>query len=109
VTKSKGFVILSRVSDDELYGVGDIHLAPVFSGSGIKNKVAEPLFYGLKVITTKHGSNGLMQSKKLLVRNTPKEFAEAIKLALASVFPRELDSIIEVDESTEVLKILGQK
>jgi hypothetical protein len=59
-TKSKGFVILGLVSDNELYGVGDIHLAPVFSGSGIKNKVAEPLFNGLTVITTKHGSNGLM-------------------------------------------------
>jgi len=108
-TKSKGFVILSRVSDDELYEVGDIHLAPVFSGSGIKNKVAEPLFYGLTVITTIHGSNGLMKSKKLLVRNTPKEFAEAIELALASAFPKELDTIIEVDESTELLKILGKK
>jgi hypothetical protein len=108
-TKSKGFVILNRVSDDELYGVGDIHLAPVFSGSGIKNKVAEPLFYGLTVITTRHGSNGLMQSKKLFVRSTPKEFAEAIQLALASAFPKELDSIIEVDESVKLLKTLGER
>jgi len=108
-TRSKGFVILGRLSDDSLYGAGGIHLAPVFSGSGIKNKVAEPLFNGLAVITTRHGSNGLMQSKRLLVRKTPKEFAEAIQLALASAFPKELDSIIEVDESTELLKILGQK
>ena len=108
-TKSKGFVFLSRVSDDELYGVGDIHLAPVFSGSGIKNKVAEPLFYGLTVITTRHGSNGLMPSKRLLVRKTPKEFAEAIQLALASSFPTELDSNFQFDESAKLLKILGQR
>jgi glycosyltransferase involved in cell wall biosynthesis len=108
-TRSKGFVILGRLSDDALYGAGDIHLAPVFSGSGIKNKVAEPLFYGLTVITTRHGSNGLMKSKKLLVRNTPKEFAEAIQLVLASALPKELDTIIEVDQTLKLLKILGQQ
>jgi len=108
-TRSKGFVILGRLSDDALYGAGDIHLAPVFSGSGIKNKVAEPLFYGLTVITTKHGSNGLMQSKKLLVRNTPKEFAEAIQIAMVSALPKELDSIFEFDESIKLLKILRER
>jgi len=108
-TRSKGLVILGRLSDDALYGAGDIHLAPVFSGSGIKNKVAEPLFYGLTVITTKHGSNGLMQSKKLLVRNTPKEFAEAIQIAMVSALPKELDSIFEFDESIKLLKILRER
>jgi len=108
-TRSKGFVILGRLSDDALYGAGDIHLAPVFSGSGIKNKVAEPLFYGLTVITTRHGSNGLMQSKNLLVRKTPKEFAEAMQIALASEFPKEFDSIFEFDESAKLLKILFEQ
>jgi hypothetical protein len=108
-TRSKGFVTLGGVSDDELYGVGDIHLAPLFSGSGIKNKVAEPLFYGLTVITTRNGSNGLMQSKKLLVRKTPQEFVEAIQIAMASAFPKDLDSIFEFDESVKLLKTLGQR
>ena len=84
-------------------------MAPVFSGSGIKNKVAEPLFYGLTVITTRHGSNGLMQSKSLLVRKTPKEFAEAIQIASVSAFPKEFDSNFEFDESAKLLKILGRK
>ena len=107
--QSKGFITLGNVSDLDLYKVSDIHLAPVFSGSGIKNKVAEPLFYGLPVITTLHGSNGIKQSEKLIIRKTPKQFADAISKTLQAEFRKELDSIFELDETERLLLFLRMK
>ena len=107
--QSKGFVTLGNVSDFELYKVGDLHLAPVFSGSGIKNKVAEPLFYGLTVITTLHGSNGIKQSENLLIQKTPSGFAETISKTLKTEFGKESNSIFELDETEKLLEFLHLK
>jgi hypothetical protein len=105
-TRSKGFVALGIVSENELYKANDIHLAPTLSGSGIKNKVSEPLFYGLTVITTRNGSNGVLPCKNLIVCDKPKEFADAIQVALSSCVDRYQESIFELDESAKLLKIL---
>jgi len=43
---------------DRLFSKGDIYLAPVRQGSGMKTKVAEALRYGLPVIATEHALIG---------------------------------------------------
>jgi hypothetical protein len=68
------------VEDRALYQVGDIHLAPITSGAGLNLKVAIPLWNGLRVITTREGSNGFRKIPAMSVCQTHKDFAEKIPL-----------------------------
>lgn len=66
------------VDIDDLYRHHDIHLAPIFSGAGIKNKVVEPLSLGLPVLTTNEGANGLVNLPNLYICHTENEYIETI-------------------------------
>ena len=58
----RGVHFAGYVNDDqELYRVGDIHLAPMTSGAGMKSKVAVPLLAGLEVVSTPSGFQGLRE------------------------------------------------
>ena len=58
----------------------DIVVAPIFSGAGMKVKIAEALSYGKIVITTKHGSIGyhLTDGLNSFVRDDASGFLECI-------------------------------
>lgn len=65
-----------------LYREGDVHLAPVPYGAGVKRKVLQPLVAGLPVVTTPAGAHGLRPHPLLAVESDPAAFARAAAAAL---------------------------
>lgn len=62
----------------ELLRVGDVHLAPIRHGAGVKRKVLQPLLAGLAVVTTTSGAHGLRRPPALDVADDPASFARAV-------------------------------
>ena len=59
----------------------DMYVAPVFSGAGMKVKVAEALSYGLTVIGSHHALIGYEEAEPFIVEaNTPQEFLAGIQV-----------------------------
>ena len=92
----KDVFIEGEAEDCELYGKRDIHLAPIWSGAGIKYKCFIPLALGIRVISSKEGANGIKQNSNIRVCGTKFEFGQAI---------RNLDwNVLELQDDTEVLE-----
>ena len=53
-------------------------VAPLRFGAGVKGKIVEALYYGLPVITTNIGVEGLPVDNPIIVAETEKDFATAI-------------------------------
>jgi glycosyltransferase involved in cell wall biosynthesis len=72
---------LGMVSDlKDFYSKIDVLVAPIFSGSGTRIKILEALSYGVPVISTTIGAEGLnIQSKYLQIANSPSEFIECMQ------------------------------
>lgn len=71
----------------------DILVAPIFSGSGTRIKILEALSYGIPVLTTTIGAEGIdIRSSYLQIANTPAHFAKMI-----SNFPE-----LKAKDSTEL-------
>ncbi len=99
------------VADESLFTDLDIHLAPAFSGAGIKTKVALPASMGLLVVTNREGASGLRALPNLRIAETPQAFAdevlEAARLLAACRAPAIAPgSIYVVDESAALLELL---
>ena len=97
----------------ELYREGDLHVAPVRFGAGVKNKVLRPLLAGLPVLTTLHGAHGLRPHRLLEIATTAPGFASLLQHWQAHPHaverPRAAD-LFDVDESTLVKEWLtGQQ
>lgn len=93
--------------DKELYFSKDIHVAPIFAGAGIKNKVAIPLTLGLQVITTKHGLNGLEPTKNLMIAEKPQDFADAILTMLTiKTTSASPENVFKQNETSKLLQDL---
>lgn len=95
----KGFV-----QEKFLYGSSDIHLAPLFSGAGIKMKVVIPFALGLQVIGTKLAFNGLHSHPNLIEIDKIENLPEAI-LKLDLLHKAEapaLDSIFTCDQTAQI-------
>ena len=89
--------IHGEAEDYEIYGNRDIHLAPIWSGAGIKYKSFSPLALGIRVISSKEGANGIKQNLNIRVCATKFEFEKAI---------HDLDwDVLESPESTEILEV----
>ena len=56
----------------------DIHIALVDTPAGIKGKVAQPFSYGLDVVTTAAGANGLARASNLHIINDRKSLVETL-------------------------------
>ena len=71
---------------DTFYNDSRIAICPMLSGTGVKVKVVEALSFGLPVVCTENGTDGL--SNKIdngcLVSNEPHKFAELILQLLAN-------------------------
>jgi hypothetical protein len=90
------------IESGALYSEQDIHLVPVTSGAGIKNKSAIPLSLGLRVIATSEGGSGLAKNENLFIENDPKGFAARILQLVASpAAGRSAGSIFEADETRD--------
>jgi hypothetical protein len=80
VPQTAGLRVHGHVDDPSLLlGTGDVHLAPVPFGGGVKRKVLQPLLAGLPVVTTPAGARGLRSHPLLSVADRPDGFAAAVR------------------------------
>lgn len=80
---------------DEVYRKAKVAICPMMSGTGIKIKVLEALSYGLPVVTTRRGIDGLLNKKNngCIVTNDPLDFAQTVlKLLNDENYYREIQS-----------------
>ncbi len=74
----RGLVFTGPVRDlAAAYGAVSVCLVPIFTGTGIKNKLLEGLAHGRVVIATHKAAAGLPLSagRELFIANTPEDFA----------------------------------
>jgi glycosyltransferase involved in cell wall biosynthesis len=80
---------------DSYYKNVDIAINPALYGSGLKIKTVEALSYGIPLVTTSVGAQGLLEEsgRSFLLADTPGEFADAIQLLASSLsLRRQLSS-----------------
>lgn len=93
----------------DLYRSGDVHLAPVRFGGGVKRKVLAPLLAGLPVVATGAAAHGLRPHPLLTVADGPAAFAAAATRQLTAGRPA-LDPpavLADADDSEAVLRWLA--
>jgi len=112
VPAADGLIVHGHVADPgHLLGSGDVHLAPVPFGGGVKRKVLQPLLAGLPVVTTRHGAHGLRRHPLLSVEDRAPAFAAAVRARLDTpqrrwdVSPQDVH---DADDRREVERWLGQ-
>jgi len=106
-SKNPRLISVGYVPDALLYESRDIHVAPIFSGGGIKNKVVGPIFNQIPVITTKHGSNGLLPHPNIHIANSVAQFASQIQLLLDHEFDFKPQKLFETDETIGLIEELS--
>ena len=82
--EGNGLVMEGAVSDErlaELYAQCRLNIVPLRYGAGIKGKVVESMRFGLPVVTTSCGAEGIMNAQDcLVVADTAQELVESITL-----------------------------
>lgn len=77
-----GICVKGYVSEEELeklYGMCRLAVVPLRYGAGVKGKVIEAARYGVPVVTTSVGAEGIQQAESILyIKDTPQEFAAKI-------------------------------
>lgn len=99
-------IMKGYVDKKDLYKFGDIHIAPIKVGAGVKNKVAGPLLYGLNVITTRNGANGIRSVDNLHIAKSAKDFADTILRISDLKVSSKNDNVFARDESSELASYL---
>jgi hypothetical protein len=99
------FVNLGYVCAKDVYRKGDVHLAPISEGAGMKVKVAVPLWNGLRVIATEEAAIGFCKIPQLFIAKTPLEFAKVInRLGGGSMNPFQPRDAIFLDNDMEEIR-----
>jgi glycosyltransferase involved in cell wall biosynthesis len=64
----------------EIFAGATVAIAPLLAGSGLKLKVVEAMAYGVPMVTTSIGAQGLLsiEPRPFVVANDPREFADAV-------------------------------
>jgi glycosyltransferase involved in cell wall biosynthesis len=87
--------MLGSVSDDELdrlYQTSDLAVVPLRYGAGVKGKVVEALRWGLPLVTTPAGAQGVAGIERIVpVCSVEEQFAAQIERLLES--PAEIEKI----------------
>jgi glycosyltransferase involved in cell wall biosynthesis len=81
VLKQPGVEVLGYVPDlTGLLAYNRMSVAPLRYGAGVKGKVGQSIAFGLPVVTTKIGAEGmaLEDGKHILIADEPEEFAAAV-------------------------------
>jgi hypothetical protein len=88
-----------------LYRDGDVHVAPIRFGGGVKRKVLQPLVSGLPVVTTPAGANGMRPHPLLDVCRDSETLAAALASRLELPVGRaqvDLREVVDGDDSAAV-------
>jgi GT2 family glycosyltransferase len=81
---SEGVRLLGYVPDiTPVFARARVFVAPIRFGAGVKGKIGEALSYGLPVVTTTVGAEGMALSdgEEALIADSPEEFAAALARA----------------------------
>ncbi len=65
--------------DQNIYGLEDVHLVPIWGGAGIKYKTLMPLSQGITVISSLEGANGIAKVDNLIVAQNKGGFERLLK------------------------------
>jgi len=79
--ENKNVVLEGYVSEQrlgELYDDSRVVVVPLRYGAGVKGKVVEAMYYGVPVVTTDVGMEGLNNIKGVVVANEEKEYADKL-------------------------------
>jgi hypothetical protein len=76
------FDYLGYLPREELFQTKDILLAPGITGAGVKTKVALPLSLGLRVISSYHSGNGILNLPNLWKVSSTREFMDVLKAVM---------------------------
>ena len=80
--KSEGVIVKGFVSEEELqrlYQTSRLAVVPLRYGAGVKGKVVEALYYGIPVVTTSVGAEGIEGIENIaVIEDKPQELVEAI-------------------------------
>ena len=111
----KDILVKGFVPDiSEVFRETDIFIAPVRLGSGVNVKVLEAMSYGVPVITTSKGAEGIeaLHGEHFLIVNTPEEFTDTIKYLLDNKETRKMlgmnarEYISKYHEADKVIELL---
>ena len=81
----KNTIIEGKIENVENYITNkEIMFVPLFSGSGIRIKILEGMAFGLPIISTSKGAEGIpcKHLENIIIANTPDEFCNAISLLI---------------------------
>jgi hypothetical protein len=89
----------------------DVHIAPIFAGAGIKNKVAIPVMSGLKVIATNEAATGIIPLPNLLTCKSLADFAQTMTNTMQFTMwdarrAKPKNSIFEIDQIEDLKSAL---
>lgn len=79
--QSRSVMVTGWVEDiSDLYHQARVSIAPLRFGAGVKGKIGEALNFGVPVVTTNIGANGmgLQHKHDVLIANTAQDFARAV-------------------------------
>jgi glycosyltransferase involved in cell wall biosynthesis len=86
IKNDKNIVVTGYVEDIRDYiSISTINICPMISGSGIKNKILEPMSMGIPSVATSIAAEGIPELKdyeNILIADKPKDFVEKIILLI---------------------------
>ena len=92
-------------AEEDLYFLGDIHLAPMRQKAGIKNKIEIPISLGLPVVAFTQSINGIPKSPNLYSCSSKRDFLTSISKAFNNEKIMLSDSM-EVDSRFNVDNVI---
>lgn len=94
------FIVTGRVDriEDHLTNAA-LSICPMTLGAGIQNKILESLAYGIPVVATSYGAEGIIQDNCdfIVVENEPKRFAEKVVETINNAEFRVINSQKAID------------
>ena len=115
---NENFIIKGFIDDDELekyYNTSRLSIVPLRYGAGIKGKVVEAMKHGIPVITTRVGSEGIIESEEFLcIAESAVDFADKIiylynnEVKLSDMSIKSKDYVSKIFNVKNVLNIIGE-